>query len=318
MSKKLIITLSVVFAIVAVFLILCWTLFGLSSVSIEFETTTKNLTLSDEEIVEAGRFRYGASVLFEGKQKYIDNLNAKSAENEKFAYLKVVNIETVFPNRFVVHVAEREELFAVEYDTQFLICDRDFRVLKFSYTQENAILLKGLQILNSSVSVGDFLEIGQTSMKKFYSVMLQNNRDLAEQLGKFKEIELGSYQDEITHKEYVSITLTTFQNRKFVINNIDFAFANKVQLMFAAEAALFSQNVDGSGNILNSNGEIIYVVKNENGEYLPFDSESHSEEEKIALTYHVLQNCYIKVDNLTLNDYIDRDETDIFYALVEL
>ena len=162
MSKKLIITLSVVFAIVAVFLILCWTLFGLSSVSIEFETTTKNLTLSDEEIVEAGRFRYGASVLFEGKQKYIDNLNAKSAENEKFAYLKVVNIETVFPNRFVVHVAEREELFAVEYDTQFLICDRDFRVLKFSSTQENAILLKGLQILNSSVSVGDFLEIGQT------------------------------------------------------------------------------------------------------------------------------------------------------------
>lgn len=318
MSKKLIITLSVVFAIVAVFLILCWTLFGLSSVSIEFETTTKNLTLSDEEIVEAGRFRYGASVLFEGKQKYIDNLNAKSAENEKFAYLKVVNIETVFPNRFVVHVAEREELFAVEYDTQFLICDRDFRVLKFSSTQENAILLKGLQILNSSVSVGDFLEIGQTSMKKFYSVMLQNNRDLAEQLGKFKEIELGSYQDEITHKEYVSITLTTFQNRNFVINNIDFAFANKVQLMFAAEAALFSQNVDGSGNILNSNGEIIYVVKNENGEYLPFDSESHSEEEKIALTYHVLQNCYIKVDNLTLNDYIDRDETDIFYALVEL
>lgn len=318
MSKKLIITLSVVFAIVAVFLILCWTLFGLSSVSIEFETTTKNLTLSDEEIVEAGRFRYGASVLFEGKQKYIDNLNAKSAENEKFAYLKVVNIETVFPNRFVVHVAEREELFAVEYDTQFLICDRDFRVLKFSSTQENAILLKGLQILNSSVSVGDFLEIGQTSMKKFYSVMLQNNRDLAEQLGKFKEIEIGSYQDEITHKEYVSITLTTFQNRKFVINNIDFAFANKVQLMFAAETALFSQNVDGSGNILNSNGEIIYVVKNENGEYLPFDSESHSEEERIALTYQVLQNCYIKVDNLTLNDYIDRDETDIFYALVEL
>ena len=318
MSKKLIITLSVVFAIVAVFLILCWTLFGLSSVSIEFETTTKNLTLSDDEIVEAGRFRYGASVLFEGKQKYIDNLNAKSAENENFAYLKVVNIETVFPNRFVVHVAEREELFAVEYDTQFLICDRDFCVLKFSSTQENAILLKGLQILNSSVSVGDFLEIGQTSMKKFYSVMLQNNRDLAEQLGKFKEIEIGSYQDEITDKEYVSITLTTFQNRKFVINNIDFAFANKVQLMFAAEAALFSQNVDGSGNILNSNGEIIYVVKNENGEYLPFDSESHSEEEKISLTYQVLQNCYIKVDNLTLNDYIDRDETDIFYALVEL
>ena len=318
MSKKLIITLSVVFAIVAVFLILCWTLFGLSSVSIEFETTTKNLTLSHDEIVEAGRFRYGASVLFEGKQKYIDNLNAKSAENEKFAYLKVVNIETVFPNRFVVHVAEREELFAVEYDTQFLICDRDFRVLKFSSTQENAILLKGLQILNSSVSVGDFLEIGQTSMKKFYSVMLQNNRDLAEQLGKFKEIEIGSYQDEITHKEYVSITLTTFQNRKFVINNIDFAFANKVQLMFAAEAALFSQNVDGSGNILNSNGEIIYVVKNENGEYLPFDSESHSEEEKISLTYQVLQNCYIKVDNLTLNDNIDREETDIFYAPVGL
>lgn len=321
LSKKLIITLSVVFSVIAVFLILCWTLFALSSVSVSFESTTKNLNVTEEEIVEAGKFRYGATVLFEGKKKSIKNINEYASENENFAYIRVVNIETVFPNKFVIHVAEREELFAVEHESQFLICDRDFRVLRvtdnFVSSQDNAILLKGLKIEDEEIAVGDFLNIGQTSMKKFYSVMLQNNRDLAEQLGKFKEIELGNYRDEITKKEYISMTMLTFQNRKFVINNIDFAFANKMQKMFATESALFSQNVDEDGNIINAKGDIVYVVKTESGEYVTFDSEQHTEEQKIALTYQILQNCYIKVDNLTLSDYIDRTENDIYYSLVE-
>lgn len=298
-----------------------WTLFALSSVSVSFESTTKNLNVSEEEIVQAGGFRYGATVIFEGKKKSIAKINNYVSQNENFAYLRVINIETVFPNKFVIHVAEREELFAVEHDSQFLICDRDFRVLRseqsFASEQDNAILLKGLDIKNEEISVGDFLDIGQTSMKDFYSVMLRNNRNLAQQIGKFKQIELDTYQDSLTKIEYISMKLTTFQGREFLVNNIDFAFENKVQLMFAVESSMFNQKVDESGIIVDSKDNPMYVVKTESGEYTLFDEEKHRPEQKVPFTYELLQRCLIKVDNLTLTDYLDRTENDIYYSFME-
>ena len=65
LSKKLIISLSVCLGVIAVILILFWTLFALSTVEVEYHTTTKNLSLSNEEIVEAGKFSYGACVFFD-------------------------------------------------------------------------------------------------------------------------------------------------------------------------------------------------------------------------------------------------------------
>ena len=320
MSKKLIISLSVVFCVIAVLLILFWTLFGLSSVEIKYDSTTQNLVVKDEEIVKAGEFRFGASVLFEGKKASINKINEYSKENENFAYIRVVNIETVFPNRFVVHVVEREELFAVEGEDQIFICDRDLRVLRiaenFESTKNNAILLKGLKIKNQQIVVGDFLQTEQQNIKKFYSVMVENNRDLAQQIGKFKEITLGSYHDEITKKSYISMELLSFQNRKFIINNIDFAFTQKVQKLFNVESSLFGQKTDEFGNILNSKGEKIYVKKTEKGEYL-FFGEDDDESQKIELSYVLLEKCSLKIDNLTLHDLLDRNENDIYYCFVE-
>lgn len=331
MSKKLIISLSAVGAAIAVVLILFWTLFALSSVSVEFHSTTQNLTVSEEEIVNAGQFNYGACVFFEGKNKSIEKINEKVAENPNFAYLKVVNIETRFPNKFVIHVTEREELFAVEHAGQTLICDRDFRVLRktedFESTQSNAVLLSGLSISNEAVAVGDFLDIEQVVMKKFLSAMLQNNRSIAEILGKFEKVELSKYQDEMAKVEYTSMKLSTFAGRKFVVNNIDFYLAEKFQKMFAVESSLYNQNVDSNGNILKSNGEINYVVKTEDGEYISYDiakdmvdeNDHHiyDEGDKVALTYAILARCYIKIANHTLSEYVERDARDIFYALVE-
>lgn len=331
MSKKLIITLSVVFSVIAVLLILFWTLFALSSVSVDFKSTTENLNVSSEEIVEAGAFRYGSCVLFEGKQKSIKKIYAHASENENFAYLRVLNIETVFPNKFVVHVVEREELFAVENGENYLICDRDFRVLKivdtFVSNQTNAILLQGIEIKSANIAVGDFLEIKQSAMLKFYSIMLKNNRDFGQLIGKYQKMELSSYLDELTRKEYTALTMTSFQGRKFVINNIDFAFLNKVQKLFATESAFYNQTTDGDGNFLNSAGQFIYVVKTAKGEYVSYESVKdmkddegnliYDETNKLPLSFEIFKNCYIKVDNLTLNDYIKRTENDIYYSLVE-
>lgn len=323
MSKKAIIITSVCVGVVAVVLILFWTLFALSSVTVEFHTTTKNLTLSEEEIVEAGDFSYGASVLFDGKNKYVERLNKKAGEDEKFAYLKVVNIETVFPNRYIIHVAEREEVFAIQTGNEVLILDDDLRVLRkesladgesYISSKENAIELKNLTIHNDEINVGDFLEVEQTGVLEFYNAFLANNRTLAEQKGFVKEILLGVNHVDITEMDYVSATILTHSGREFVINNIDFALANKIQLMFALDSALYNQ-INGEGYVVDGNGEIVHDnVLDENGNLMLDDNGEPLKGE--AWTYERLQNSYVLIDNFILNDYQEVSESDIYYNLV--
>lgn len=323
MSKKAIIITSVCVGVVAVVLILFWTLFALSSVTVEFHTTTKNLTLSEEEIVEAGDFSYGASVLFDGKNKYVERLNKKAGEDEKFAYLEVVNIETVFPNRYIIHVAEREEVFAYQTGNEVLILDDDLRVLRkesladgesYISSKENAIELKNLTILNDEINVGDFLEVAQTGVLEFNNAFLANNRALAEQKGFVKEILLGVNHVEITEMDYVSATILTHSGREFVINNIDFALANKIQLMFALDSALYNQ-INGEGYVVDGNGEIVHDnVLDENGNLMLDDNGEPLKGE--AWTYERLQNSYVLIDNFILNDYQEVSESDIYYSLV--
>ena len=321
MSKKWVITLSILFGVVAVILISMWTLFGLSVVSVEYSTTTKNLSVSDSEIVEAGKFRKHACVFFEGKKASIQRIMDYAQENPNFAYIKVLNIETVFPNKFVIHVAEREELFAVEYNSKFLITDRDLRVLRveetYDSTTENAILLSGLNVKNEAISIGDFLNVEQSSITNLYSALVKNNRSYVEQIGRFRSIEASKYQDEKTNKSYTQIKIETFAGRKLVIKNIDFALDEKVQKLFAVEAQLFSMQTNTEGKIVDADGNVVYVVKLPSKQYVKFDAEQHEESEKIALTYELLSTCYIEVDNLTLTDYVKRTKNDIYYAIVE-
>ena len=136
-------------------------MFGLSKVVVAFDSTTINLTnLSQEEIVDAGQFDKGESVLFAGKEKYAKNIEKFAEQDKRFAYIKVVNIETVFPNKYVVHIVEREELFGIAYGEQFLICDRDLRVLKIvdSLVFEDVIVVENMQIYTENPKEGDFLQ----------------------------------------------------------------------------------------------------------------------------------------------------------------
>lgn len=157
--------------------------------------------------------------------------------------------------------------------------------------------------------------------------MLKNNRDFGQLIGKYEKMELSSYADELTKKEYIALTMTSFQGCKFVINNIDFAFLNKVQKLFATESAFYNQKTDSDGNFLNSDGQFIYVVKTAKGEYVSYENVKdmkdddgnliYDEADKKPLSFEIFKNCYIKVDNLTLNNYIKRTEKDIYYSLVE-
>ena len=269
--------------------------------------------------MEAGQFSYGSCVFFDGKSKYVENINNKASEKENFAYLEVVNIETVFPNRYIIHVAEREEVFAVKADNVFYVCDENLRVLRivdeFVSEKDNPILLENLSIKNDEIRVGDFLDVEQTGVLTIYDELLRNNRTLIEQQGFIESISLGTNYVEVTNKTYTSITVKTFQGRKYVINNIDFALANKFQLMFAVDSVLFS-NINSDGFLVDENGEIVYdrvfdddgnIMTDENGDYLKGE----------PWTYERILKSYVLIDNFVLNDYQEVSETDIFYNLVE-
>lgn len=321
MKKKLIISLSVIFGTIAVLLILFWTLFALSKVTVSFSTTLENLTVSEEEIVKAGQFRKGASVLFEGKKKSIKNIEDYVSKNENFAYIKIENIETVFPNKFVIHISEREELFAILFQDKYLICDRELKVLKvldeFVSGKNNAILLEGLTIKNEEVKIGDFLKVEEESVTKLYAAFVRNNRNLNEQRSKFEKIVVKNYKDSFTQKEYVALELHSFAGRVFEIYNIDFALSNKIRLMFNVEASVYNQKLDTDGDMLDADGNKIFFKKLETSEYVKFDEEEDDEADKVSYLT-VLSNCKIRVDNLTLSEYVHRTENDIYYSLVSL
>ena len=87
--------------------------------------------------------------------------------------------------------------------------------------------------------------------------------------------------------------------------------------MFAVESQLFSMQANGEGKIVDADGNFVYLVKLSSGEYVKFDQTKHQESEKVLLTFEILSNCYIQVDNLTLTDYVKRTTKDIYYSLIE-
>ena len=126
-NKILIISLSVL-AFIVLIVILSSTVFCLKTVEINFMSNTVTLTNKETEIIETGEFKYNQNIFFVSKNNYIKNLE------EKNPYLKVVNIETSFPNKLVINAVERNELFAIKgYEENeykyHLILDDELKIL---------------------------------------------------------------------------------------------------------------------------------------------------------------------------------------------
>lgn len=248
-NKKLIIGLSVGLGIILTIIILIFTLFSLSTVQIDFRTSLNNITASEEEIIDSGKFNYKSSVLFSNKNKYIERLEKNNP------YLKVINIETKFPNKFIIHAKERQELFAISYDEKYLICDEEFKVLnivnEYENSQSNAILLDFDYEFEKDIKVGEFLKLKNSVMKKFYSMNLLNNRNYNEITSIFKKISVFSYKNEKNKKNEVGIKFQTFNNRDVQINNIEFGLEYKLQLFYSVYSSIY----DNVG-VADANGKI--------------------------------------------------------------
>lgn len=138
-NKRLIIILSV-FAFLVLIAVLCSTVFTVKTVSLNWLTTKVTITESDEFF--ANSVEKGESVFLVDKESIIDKLEKNNP------YLKVVSVEVKFPNKLVIHVAERQELYSLKIkDNKHAIMDADCKVLRIiSDSELNNIEVKPIPV----------------------------------------------------------------------------------------------------------------------------------------------------------------------------
>ena len=237
--KKLIISLGVVLGLVLLVVIMSFTLFAVGKVEVRFKNNTQIFTEeSKTAIAKHEAIKFGTPIYTLNKKQLINEL-----EKDK-PYLKVINIETVFPNKIIIHCAEREETYAVKAgDRKYFICDSEFKVLtirpNYTSTQDNAILFLGLENIienTNRVNEGEFLEFSTQKDKDLLisigQALLLNNKTVSDQRALIKTIELDSCLYHAINQPYLKITdYNDFVANIFIPDN---NLATKIQIYFAS------------------------------------------------------------------------------------
>ena len=280
MKKKVIVAVSAMVLLLGLVVLFSFTVFSLKSVEIDFRTSHEKITATDEEIVETGGFKMGGSVFFHGKKEYqqrIENLSP---------YINVINIETVFPSTFVVHLAQRQEVYAVPFANGHYICDEEFRILRIDEAYESnssnpILLVPEAPIVQNGLKEGDYLEINPP---KIYQALFENNRTLGDQTELIKSISVSNEKNSVTGKEQTIATLSLYSGQTVRIVNTDYGLSYKVKLMLDVYSQLFNY----IGKTLSTpNGDVV-------------------------LTEQYLKTCTIEINNFL---HPDRSEKDCYFDI---
>lgn len=279
----------VVFAVLLTIVILIFTLFSLKNIKLDFRSETLNLSGTEIKNEIINSIPQGGSVLFKNKKQIIENLE------KNFPYIKVINVETKFPSTFILHIAEREELFALKCADGTLILDGDLKVLKlekdFVSTTSNAI---ELDVLSLDYSVNENL-VGKTinflnlneldQLKATYvkndiasevTLLLKsierkfqlNNRDNSDLKALFKKIAIKFDRNPLSGQYEVCLVILDYINFKTVFLDANNDLELKIQTYLSAYAKMINQNPVDAQNYFftvykNSKNEIC-VAKEKN------------------------------------------------------
>ncbi len=174
MKNKRLIGLMVVFALVALVVILNSTVFTLQTVSLNWLTTQyKFKEETDTQIFSDISLPLGDSVFTLNKSKLITDLEKKQP------FLNVVSVETIFPNKIVLHVAERTSLYALKLSSNnYAILDQQLKVLEFKEASLLPPKSEGrpviVSVLNSSnINETDF-SIGEKVQASNFATVLSS------------------------------------------------------------------------------------------------------------------------------------------------
>lgn len=233
--KRLIIILSSVMFVVVLCTILSFTLFRVHNISLDFQNAT--VEFADEtvqnEVIQSADVNTKIPIFALNKSQIAERLEKRNPK------LKVINLETVFPNKLIIHCAEREKTFCVKARADvYYICDDNLKVLKVvgeptSQTQGNMVHLSGVTVLNTGAVDGDLLDLyeGENVITKISTAFAYNNKNITDIKCMFKSIDFKYETNYYLCKATPTLTLTTYDDFKIVIRNADSYLTTKINLM---------------------------------------------------------------------------------------
>lgn len=235
LKKKAIVAISVLVFVVGLMFLLSFTVFSLKTVEVDFRTSHSQITATKEEIVESAGFAKGGSVFFHGKKEY------KKKIEDFNPYIKVVNIETVFPSKFVVHISERQQIYAIPFEEGHYICDEELRVLEiqenFESTSSNAILIEPISPVKNNFKVGEYIK--NVDIPKIYQAFFENNRTLAQQTELVKSVRVTSEFSAVLNKQQTVATFKLFSGQTVRVVDTEKGLTSKIKLLIDVHSQLF-------------------------------------------------------------------------------
>lgn len=246
--KKLWISLGIVGGVLLVVFVLCLTLFRVKNVTLDFASETKYYN-QDAQNELLSQINVSKSIFTVNKKELIQKIEA---QNE---YIKVINIETVFPNRLVIHCTERQELYVLKSENNLFFVDEDFKILKITsnigglgqsiddYLNArklgDPIYLENIIIKNPGATVGEFLVVQESEIiKNIYASFFVNNRDIGELKYMIKKIALSHEMNYYTVHNEAVLTITLNNDFKTEIYLPKSNLNKKVQIMLLSIAEL--------------------------------------------------------------------------------
>ena len=258
-NKRLAIFL-IIFVFLAVFVVLSSTIFSLRYVEVRFLSTTNILLDKETEIVNSGKFRYGESVFLSTKSNYVNNMEKSNP------YLRVVNIETIFPNKFVINCVERNECFVIKLSSnKYAVADEHMKVLKILNTYQNNTS-NAIEVLNSELSTqtvteGDFFAINDNYFETLFKCFREWHIEYNEVKARVKSIQLN-------YEKTGQLLINMHSGVQIVVENSTSQLSDKLNLAFST----YDATTDSNGNPVDyTKSGIIYVLETETSIYEMYD-----------------------------------------------
>ena len=208
MKNRVLLTMLILFIVVAGVCITCGTVFVVRDVEVVDATVQESefLTAAEKnEIIEKSGL-HGKNILFNLNQdKVVQNLKAYNSK------LKVQSITAKFPNRVVVVVSRRVPIY---YDGQRCY-DAEMCVVECNQP-ENCINIAGANLEQTDLKLGDFATAKTARVQK----KIKQLRVIGGMVDSLENIEAISYEDDldkVPSSDYLYLKIKLSGNTNFVI-----------------------------------------------------------------------------------------------------
>ncbi|MBQ7307633.1 MAG: FtsQ-type POTRA domain-containing protein [Clostridia bacterium] len=237
MKTKTLITTSIIICILLFLIILNSTVFCVKNININFLSTKVNVTQTEETILTncISKKDY-TNIFFVNKEKIKTNIQTK------YPYIRVINIESVFPNTLNIHLIERQNFYSVKTSSGYYICDNVLGVTEklqaFSSTPLNPIVLEGVKIKNT-ITVGMEIESNQAkAIENLSHCLMEWETDINLLQGNICQITLDYLKEN-------QIMISMFNGTTILVENFTNNLSNKLNYAFS----YYDKNQIQSGTI---------------------------------------------------------------------